>query len=222
LNNQLSACKGGRDEKRVQLIALLVIVAAIAGVATRAILSRTAKNKRIGYTIVWQTTHYDADGRANTYETETYYMSSTGTWRSVKQRPDGKRKEIFGEPGRGVFAKRGQKLDFLSGYEVQRPIVSEEELRNSPNYLRMETVLGYTAIVTKAANAIDDSTEYFCAPILGGDIIKIVSKEVGGGKTVMEPVALTLGEPDAALLKTPQGMPVDYKHFEEIHGPALK
>lgn len=206
--------------KRILLVLVLIVLAAAAGVGARTALDHVSKNRRPGYTIVWQTTDYDADGKATPYCTETRYVSSSGRWRDLKQCVDGRNAETFGEVGRGVFVKRGQKLDFLSAYAKPAPFVTEEELRNSPTYLRSEAVLGYATIVVKAGNEVEDGSEFFRAPALGGDIIKTVFPSPDGRKTVREPVSLMLGEPDAKLLKMPdRDLPVDYKHYEEMHGP---
>ena len=202
-------------KKRLLFLLLVVIVAGGAGVTTKKALNQTKQVKRPAYTIVWQATHYDAAGRATPDSTETRYVSSSGNWRSVRQYADGKIDETFAEVGRGVFSKKGQKLHFLS-QSSPKPVLTEEELKKSSDYLRTENVLGHLAVVIKSERG-DIRSEVYRAPALGGDDIKIVFYR-GATTIVVEPVSLVFGEPEPALLKLPEGLPVDYKHYEKLHG----
>jgi hypothetical protein len=204
--------------KRYLAPAVIVIVAFVGGIAARSGLN-SSRLKHPAYTITWQATDYDADGTATPLYSVTKYVSSSGNWRSVRHYPDGTVEETFAEVGRGTFAKRGQKLHYLSGASGGRAVTAEGLLK-SPDFLRTETVLGQQAIVVKAAGEKSDSpvrAEFYCAPALGGDDIKVVLRR--GEKTLMEePVSLVFGEPDPSLLKASENLPVDYEHFRKLHG----
>ena len=200
--------------RTIFLLACSVIVAAAAGIAARTLM-QMRENRHPAYTIVWQSTAYDATGQATPMYTETRYVSSNGNWHSVRQYADGRTEESFAEVGRGVFVKQGDKLHFLSNHMLPPKRVLEGYLK-SPDYLRTETVMGQVAAVIKTNNDPDGRFEIFMAPSLNGEIKHI---DHGDITIVKEPVSLIFGEPDASLLKMPApNAPVDYKNYEQLHG----
>lgn len=203
--------------KRLMLI-LFVALAGTAGLGTRAALNSLSAQKRPAYTIVWEATDYYSDGKATPNYTETRYVSSTGNWRGVRQYFDGRRSdESFGEVGRGVYLRRGDKLHFISEFTAPPALLDEQKLRSSPAYLRADKVLGYEAIVVTSGN-LKSCSEFYRVPALGGLTIKtVMCLDESGSKMVLEPVSLVLGEPAAPLLKTPTELPVDYEHFNQTH-----
>jgi hypothetical protein len=204
--------------KRLLILVVLVVVAGTAGFGARTLLNSFAKEKRPAYTVVWQATDYHSDGKVELRYTETRYVSATGNWRGVRQYPNGKSDETFGEIGRGVFVHRGKKLHFLSEYAAPRQLLSEAQLRTSPNYLRTDTVLGYDAIVVSSGNRPRTCSEFYKVPAFGGEVIKtVMCHNEEGDKTVLEPISIVLGEPDASFLKRPADLPVDYEHFDQTH-----
>ena len=202
-------------KRRLLFLLLVVIVAGGAGITTKKALTQTKQVKRPAYTIVWQATQYDAAGRATLDHTETRHVSSSGNWHSVRQYADGRIEETFAEVGRGVFLMKGQKLHFLS-QSSPPPVIDEEELKNSSGYLRTENVLGHPAVVIKSERG-DIRSEFYRAPALGGDEIKMVFYR-GATTIVVAPVSIVFGEPEPALLKLPEGLPEDYTHYERLHG----
>jgi len=198
--------------KHYLLIALFGVFAA--GITARAILNKTTRLERPAYTITWQVTEYDAKGEATPLYTETRYVSSNGNWRGVRQYPNSKVEESFAEVGEGVFVKRGEKMDFLSNHRLP-PARTVEGFLKSPDYLRTETVLGHTALVLKPANEHEGRFELFYAPVLDSEI-KTIHR--GARTTVQEPISLTFGEPDVALVKMPKGLAVDRTNYERMHG----
>lgn len=206
-------------KRRLLLVVVLMIVGAI-GFGARTALNALTQETRPGYTIVWQATDYHSDGKAVLDYTETRYVSATGNWRAVRQYVDVRGKEeMFGEIGRGVFLNRRQKLHYISQYTAPSPLLSRESLRSSVDYLRTDNVLGYEAIVVSSGNRPRTGSEFYRVPALGGLTIKTVMNDQNGNKTVIEPISLVLGEPDASLLKTPSELPVDYEHFKKRTHP---
>lgn len=203
--------------KRLMLI-LLVALAGTAGLGTRAALNSLSPEKRPAYTIVWEATDYYSDGRVIPNYTETRYVSSAGDWRAVRHYSDGRRsEEAFGEVGRGVYVKRGEKLHFISEFTAPPTLLSEQKLRASPTYLRADRVLGYEAIVVSPGNS-KSCSEFYRVPAFGGLTIKtVMCLDETGSKMVLEPISLVLGEPDASSLETPKKLPVDYEHFKQTH-----
>jgi|GEM_PF-1338268 len=206
--------------KRVHLVLIILIGAAVLGVITRMSFTRAMQNKKTAYTIVLQSTEYDASGKGTAVYTETRYASANGNWYSLRLYANGRSDETFALIGRGVYAKVGSKLNFLSDYDASNPMMSLEKLQKSPNFVRTETVLGQAAVVLKTGSP-DNVVELYRAPSLGGDIIKMVRRAGSETITVLEPLSLTFGEPDASLFKMPN-LPVDRKHFEELRGSGGK
>jgi hypothetical protein len=202
--------------KKVNLVLVILIGAVVLGVVTRMNFTRSMQNKKTAYTVVLQATEYDASGKGTPVYTETRYASANGNWYSIRLYADGRNDETFALIGRGVYAKVGSKLNFLSDYDAPTPMMSLEKLQKSPNYVRTETVLGQEAAVLKTGDP-NNVIELYRAPSLGGDIIKMVRHAGSETVTVLEPLSLTFGEPDASLLKMPN-LPVDRTHFEELHG----
>lgn len=197
-----------------------VLVALIAGLAVRAVLSRSV-HKRTAYTIVWQVTDYDANGKPTPVYTETRYVASNGNWRSTRHYTDGRREDQFAEVGRGVFAAKGAKLHFLSGHNPSTAELTLEGFQKAPGYVRTENVMGLLTVVQRPANDPEGSRmEGYRALSLNGDFIKIIF--YGATTSVQEPVSLVLGEPDPGLLKIPSDLPVDTKNYEQLHGSWAK
>lgn len=204
--------------KRRLVLGVFVIIAGSAGFGARTVLNSPAQEKRPAYTIVWQATEYHSNGKVQLDYTETRYVSSTGNWRGVRQYANGKRDETFGEIGRGVFVHRGKKLHFLSEYAAPKPVLSEAQLRNSPDYLRTDKVLAYDAIVVSSGNRPRTCSEFYAVPALGGEVLKtVMCHNELGDKTVLEPISILLGEPDASLVRSTANLPVDYEHFKKTH-----
>ncbi|MGI9105828.1 MAG: hypothetical protein ACR2G4_06230 [Pyrinomonadaceae bacterium] len=203
--------------KKKSVLLSLLAAATVIGIMTKTVITQSQREKRPAYTIMWQATDYNTSGESVPVYTETRYVSSNGNWRNVKQYTDGQTIETFGEVGRGVFSKKGRKLDFLSGYAKAKPILKAEGFLNSPNYLRTETVMGQTAIVVKTKNDPDGRVEIFVSPILNGDTIKMIFH--GEITTVVEPISLTFGEPDPAFLHFSKDFPVDYENNKKLHAP---
>lgn len=209
-------------KRKYFVIVLLMAAAGVAGVAARAGVNYLSeRGTRSGYTVVWQVTNYDENGEAVPYRTETRYVSANGNWRAVERYADGRTEEMFAEVGRGVFLARGDKMHFLSDYP-EVPAVSDRRLRNSRDYLRTETVLGLTAHVSKVGNADapPDWMEFYRAPALGGDYIKVVERDPQTHRLVhvTEPISITPGEPAPAQVRGPEGLPVDFTNYEKLHG----
>lgn len=203
-------------KKRYLFSSLMILLALVAGISVRAGLSRST-HKRTPYTIVWQVTDYDANGKATPAYTETRYVASNGNWRGTRYYTNGKQEDLFAEVGRGVFAAKGKKLHYLSGHNPYMAELTLEGFQKAPGYLRTENVMGLLTVVQRPANDLEETTmEGYRALLLNGDFVKIIFH--GPTTTVQEPVSIVLGEPDPALLRVPQDLPVDTTNFEKLHG----
>ncbi len=203
-------------KKRSLFPALMILLALAAGIAVRAVLSRSM-HKRTPYTIVWQVTDYDDNGKATPVYAETRYVASNGNWSGTRYYTDGRREDLFAEVGKGVFVAKGNKLHYQSEHKPSTAELTIEGFKKAPGYLRTENVMGLLTVVQKPANDLETTMEGYRALSLNGDFIKIIFH--GPTTTVQEPVSIVLGEPDPGLLKVPKDLPIDTTNYEKLHGP---
>lgn len=208
-------------------IALTVVLALVLGVLVLMLVRRraaqtAAASHRIGYTIVWQTTGYDLEGKFRPIELETRYVSAQGNFRSVKHSlVNGMEKVWFGEVGRGEFfvKPKEKQLDYVS--PLGRPIWrTMETLKASSKFNRIEQVAGYEAAVMRLhvdGEPEDTYSDVYYAPGLNGELIEIVGMDEGKPASITEPIAIVKGEPDPNNLKHDE-YPVDTTHYQEMHG----
>jgi hypothetical protein len=195
------------------LTILIASAAATAGVLARTQLTRP-KAEFKPYTIVWQVTEYNENGAIVNQYTETRYQARDGRWYSVRRFPDGRRQETFSVPDKGVFVREKSRL-ILLGEAVKEPraVISEEESRKSPFFLRTEEVHGLKTYVTKSGPG--NRTEVYCALELNYDSVKRVERgENGNILFTIEPVSIVMGDPDPSVFK-PVDLPVDRSFYEE-------
>ncbi|HEX8137342.1 MAG TPA: hypothetical protein VF544_07105 [Pyrinomonadaceae bacterium] len=199
-----------------KMLLLLLCCSVLLTLGVKVAMSRRAP-RQVPYTIVWRVTTTDANGNAEEDYTETRYVSSNGNWHTIKQYPDGQTQEGFAEVGRGVFAlsPKHQKMFFLSGHDVSK--ADAESLRQSPNFVRTETILGYTAYVSKQVRE-GTTLEVYRVPELDGAQVKHVFNN-GSATVVFEPVSILAGELAADKLRHKE-YPMDNGVYTETHGEA--
>ncbi|MGI9106731.1 MAG: hypothetical protein ACR2G4_10840 [Pyrinomonadaceae bacterium] len=191
--------------KFISLMVLLVLLASVAGVATSLHVRRSSYPT---FTLHSQLSEFDANGNKFTSEM-IRYVSSNGNFRFVHIR-DGKKRENFFERGRGSFSvnfkdKKLTRDSRSTTSDRMPPVFTKEELLNSPNYNRTETLLGLTVYVDRVVDASSGQVfEYYHAPELGMHSLKTVNYDAHG-KTIFikEPISLRFGEPDPSLVKAP-------------------
>lgn len=197
---------------------LLLTILVISAAATAGVLARTQLNKRVAefkpYTIVWQATEYDESGAVVNQYTETRYKARDGRWYSVRRFPNGQRQETFSVPDEGVFSRGKDRLFFLSEARKEPPaVISEEDARKSPFFLRSEEVHGLKTYVTKSGPG--GRTEVHRALELNYDSVKRVERgENGNILFTTEPISIVTGDPDPSAFK-PIDLPVDRSLHEE-------
>lgn len=201
---------------RVRNLLLTILIASAA--ATTGVLARTQltrpKAEFKPYTIVWQGTEYNENGAIVNQYTETKYHARDGRWYSVRRFPDGQRQETFSVPGEGVYARGKDRLFFLSGASKEPlAVISEEESRKSPFFLRSEEVHGLKTYVIKSGPG--GRHEVYVVPELNNGWVKRVERgETGNILFTAEPVSIVMGDPDPSVFK-PVDLPVDRSFHEE-------
>jgi hypothetical protein len=196
-----------------KMLLLLLCCSVLLTLGVKVAMSRRAP-RQVPYTIVWRVTTTDANGKAEEDYTETRYVASNGNWHTIKQFPDGQTQAGFAEVGRGVFAvsPKQQKMFFLSGHDFSQ--VDAESLRRRSNFVRAETILGYTAYVSRQVRE-GTTLEVYRVPELGGAQVKHIFNN-GSATLVFEPVSILAGEPPADKLKH-QEYPLDNGVYAQVH-----
>jgi TonB family protein len=166
------------------------------------------------FTLVSRLTVTRPDGKKEVYE-ETRYVSSNGSVRAISKKADGTvSSDYLYESGRGGFYVNAQGKALVKSFgkppeASDEPLSTAEQLRADPNFGGTEQLLGYTTYIIRAkyANGVRDRDNYY-APELGRTPLKVVRYSGDEVLSVSEPVSITLGEPDAAMLKMPEGYEV--------------
>lgn len=171
--------------------------------------------KHPAFTLVSRVTVTRPDGSQKVSET-TRHVSSDGSVREISREQDGTVSgDYLYESGRGGFSvqSKDRKLvkRFGSPPEASAgPLPTAESLRANPDFAGTEQLLGYTAYVIRQTykEGGGRDRDYYYAPELGRTPLKTVRYSGGKAFVVYEPVSVTFGEPEAALMKAPAGYEV--------------
>jgi TonB family protein len=189
--------------------------------------ARAARQARhTALTLVSRVTVNRADGKKSVSET-TRYVSADGSVREITREADGKVSgDYLYESGRGAFYVSAEQKTLTKTLSAPpeasgEPPPTAEQLRAAPNFVGTEQLLGYTAYIIrethKHTGALD--RDHYFAPELGRTPLKTVRYSGGKVFVVSEPVSVTPGEPEAALLRAPEGYEV--RPMRPISGGVL-
>jgi hypothetical protein len=172
--------------------------------------SAQEKGAHPAFTLVSRVTVTRPDGEQEISET-TRYVSSDGSVREISREQDGKvSHDYLYESGRGGFYVNHQGKTLVKSFSSPpeasgQPLPTAESLRAEPNLVGTEQILGYTAYIIRQMHkqqGVRDRDLYY-APELGRTPLKTVRYSGGKAFVVSEPVSVTFGEPEAALMKAP-------------------
>ena len=200
---------------------LLGIITVVVGYTERSANIQTAKSPT-SFRVVYHQYMEDADGKHNIQAITERVQQSNGEWKEIvsylnpKDGSVDKRVEKFALNGRGLFKvdEQNKKLVFL-GLRPETPNVpSSTDFKNSPDFVREDSLLNYQTFVLR--HKIDDSnyTESFIAPSLQGVPLKIVFA-AEKNRTVIEAVSIESVEDSPSLIASMPDYPVDYGSFEK-------
>lgn len=193
---------------RKSILVLAVIVAAIAAAVAVGFVQRHSsampyKPIDSGYTVLFTDT---ANGKpiANVRR----LVKSNGDWLQItdKLNPDGtvSTAKVAGTAAFGATGIDDADRKLVSMGHALRVQAVTQDLRAAPAFLRDDTVLGMPAVVQGSCTPEGQCTEFWVAPQLSNDIIKVVRyNNKTGDRFVREPISLTFGEPSFAV-------PTDY------------
>lgn len=123
----------------------------------------------------------------------------------------------LGVPGQGVFVvdDKGKRLQLVSPLVDEKIEDVEKLLRNDPNFMKEDMVLGYrTLVLRQPNNSSVKYTEWHYAPQLRGAILKTVVVTPVGMQTT-EATEIKTGEPDPASFGVLLTHTVDSTHYEK-------
>ena len=181
--------------------------------------------KHPALTLVSRVTVNRPDGKQEVSET-VRYVSADGSVRAVTKEADGSvSSDYLYVSGRGGFYVSSEQKALTKSHSAPpeasgEPLPTAEQLRADPRFVGTEQLLGYTTYIIREMreHGARDRDHYY-APELGRTPLKTVRYSGGEVFVVHEPVSVTLGEPDAALLRAPEGYEV--RPMAPIHGGVL-
>ncbi len=163
------------------------------------------------YTIVTRHTEYDAKGEKVGVRTGTQYHSSSGDWRAVDKSGEIELATIY-RRGIGVYqsSSRTNRSIRQTGHAPGCPLRTADQLSADPKFERLETVLSFTAYVL--VDRVDKQlvSELYYVPELGGGTpVKTKTTYKNGPRFELEPVRITLGEPDPTDVTGPDYLAIE-------------
>lgn len=192
---------------------MIRLVSVTCAVVLLSLSSARAQQTYPAFTMVVQTTYYDAKGQTLSVSTQTRYDSANGDWRSVGNVAGYESATIY-RRGVGVYSStsRTQRLLKVSDHAPGCPFTTADELRRDSKFKGTEIVLNFNAFVLREKfSVVGYTTETYFVPELGRIPFKRIYIFDDGRKWVEEPISVTLGEPAAADVRGP-----DYPVIEQI------
>lgn len=167
--------------------------------------------KHPAFTLVSRVTIERPDGKREVSES-IRYVSSDGGVRAISKSADGSvTSDYLYEAGRGGFYVKSKEKALVRS--LGKPpeasggaLPTAESLRADSRFAGTEQLLGYTTYIireTHEGRGVRDRDEYH-APELGRTPLKTVRYASGAAFVVSEPVSVTFGEPEAAMMKLPE------------------
>lgn len=135
--------------------------------------------------------------------------------------PDGnvsKSTTMFSQVGKGVFRvdEKNKTLNFVSDFAGDKVQPSVAVFRNSPNFVREDTLLGHKVLVMRQKDDAGGYAESYHAPALQWALLKLVlAKE--DGTTTIEASEVKIGvQPNSpAATFVPPDYPINHDFFEQ-------
>ena len=153
----------------------------------------------VPYTLLSQVKDYCDDGTVTSGVNELKFVDSKGNWRTKSFYARGTLSDTIHEDGKGIekLERNGKKTELDSRQTGHSADV--ERLKKSDQYLRTVLVLGHPSYLLKVKDRSGNPMYLYHAPDLNGDVI-MSSYRVGKCWKVVEPIAIWLGEPNAAAV----------------------
>lgn len=191
--------------RRIVLFAAVSLLVVVAGVTAR------LATQNLGYSHPSFTLQSQLYRHGQLTGKETLSFFPNGDFREQKRDGD----HVYGTArirGVGFFviddSQQWIRKDARVNFQEVLRVPSLEQLRQSPNYVKDDTVLGFPAVMLRQVNAETGKpvAEWWFAPaVTGSAMIKRISYDLETGEelTRTEPVSIDYGQPDQSLLKLP-------------------
>jgi TonB family protein len=170
-----------------------------------------SKAKHPAFTLVSRVTVKSPDGKPKVSES-IRYVSSEGGVRAISKNADGSvSSDYLYEAGRGGFYVKSEDKVLVKSLGKPPeasgdPLPTAESLRADSRFVGTEQLLGYTAYIIREMHQgreARDRDNYY-VPELGWTPLKTVRYSGDAAFVVSEPVRVTFGEPETALMKSPE------------------
>jgi len=175
-----------KSRLQIVLLSLVIAVVAASGIAYGFLAPATSAAPPVrgldtGFTTVKTTTFTPVEGGpAVLRAVSVRYQQKSGDWKNVQTSfsPTGVITAVaisIGRVGKGVFVvnPKEKTLDYLSEFEAREQITASD-LRNSPQFARADSVLGYKTFVQRLTREGNYSIDYYVSPDLLGTTVKKV------------------------------------------------
>lgn len=192
--------------KRIS-ITLLVLAACALGIITAVSRQAPQRGPFPSYTATFHFESKDFDGKLLDSETQVRWQNSAGMMHETRDSQLGRHEDDFGDPRRGIFMRKGDKL-FGLGKPYQPVTMTMADLRSTPGYVRDDTVLGVETAVMETPRVEGQAWQrLWIAPSLGGLLLK---SEIHADHSTIykEAVSLDLKEPSRPAPPIP-ALPVE-------------
>lgn len=167
--------------------------------------------KHPAFTLVSRVTVKKPDGKQEVSES-IRYVSSNGGVRAISKNADGSVSgDYLYEAGRGGFYVSSKNKVLVKSFGKPPEasggsLPTAESLRADSRFVGTEQLLGYTTYIIREMHQGRDvrDRDYYYAPELGWTPLKTVRYSGKEAFVVTEPVRVTFGEPETALMKLPE------------------
>lgn len=203
---------------------LITIAVILAAVICAYALQTKASNKIKGVTIVSRRYEQKTDGTIIERGMQTTYISTRGSWRTVRTAPNGKIEQLLvADAARGgIFnidtnKHEAARLAVFTPKEVS--YFDAEGYRNNPQFAGEETLLGFKGFTQRIATPEGRvESELTFIPEFDTLPVKEVHYLEDGSKLIVKPVSISVGEPPPNHFQLPSDFPTKDRLLDQ-HKP---
>ena len=206
---------------KTKLITLISVGILLTGAFTYA-RARWHTSRQPGPLATGFTIEFAMTNNGKVFATSTRYVKSNGEFLEDTNylNPDGssnRHAKLAGTIAHGAVGidDVGQKLHYYGNAAITQALMSIEEIRANPHFVREDMVLGQSVFVTNdciGSPAGRRCAEHWQAPGLGNELLKMVIMDDGIVGTIKEATKLQLGEPSFVV----PDYPVDMTRYQEL------
>ena len=210
-----------RNLRIVSVIILVLGVTAFAvSYASKSTKPEGLRKYKQDFVLISSETDFPVDGEPRLNATHVRMVRANGEWKehSTFYESNGTtHSRVTVGKAEGVYNvdEQKEKLELLSKSRPSPPEYhSEEFLRNHPQFIREDSILGYKAYVSRIEFPDpNEYTEIYRSAITGAIPLKIVFRRLNEGDKIIEAIKIDFGPIDDAMFNTPD-FPVSFDLLE--------